>query len=369
MSDVGCAYPPEATPTNAARVKTTSFPFITGNIVLNHGAVSGYSDPSVAFGTAAIPNYMQLRCRLPAARRITALPTHQLKARPVERVWGVRELPYDWVEATGQPIGEVWFEDDSDREAELLVKFLFTSDRLSVQVHPDDSAARACGYPRGKDEAWLVLEAMPGAVIGLGLTQVTSPEALKAAACDGGIAQLVHWHPVDAGDFFYSPAGTVHAIGAGLILIEIQQNLDLTYRLYDFGRPRELHLDAGIRVAHPRPWSSTFVPRQLGPGRLLLHAGGAFVTERWTGESPRIIEAGDAPVLVIPTRDGGHLDDAPLQFGTVARIDGDARIEGDCDVVAAYSGEVPRSQLISRPTLPKRVDGFPNTLSIAPRHD
>ena len=125
-----------------------------------------------------------------------------------------------------------------------------------------------------------MLDAEPGAVIGLGLTREVSREALRAAALDGSIESLLDWRPVTQGDLFYSPAGTIHAIGGGIALIEVQQNLDLTYRLYDYGRPRELHLDEG--AGGGERWAPGRPPCQAGtPGRD-ARSGGAFALERWT---------------------------------------------------------------------------------------
>ncbi|HST36403.1 MAG TPA: class I mannose-6-phosphate isomerase, partial [Allosphingosinicella sp.] len=209
---------------------------------------------------------------------MTAQP---LRAVPVERVWGRRELPPGFPRPPGdEPIGEIWFE--TPAEAPLLVKYLFTSERLSIQVHPDDAAAQAKGYKRGKDEAWYVIDAAPDAVIGLGLTREISRDELRAAAADGSIEALLDWKPAKKGDVFYSPAGTIHAIGGGIALIEIQQNLDLTYRLYDYGRPRELHLDEAAAVARPEPWFPPSRREQIAPGRESLARGGAFTLERWT---------------------------------------------------------------------------------------
>ncbi|MBV8907608.1 MAG: class I mannose-6-phosphate isomerase [Sphingomonas sp.] len=145
-------------------------------------------------------------------------------------------------------IGEVWFTGGGDLP--LLTKYIFTSERLSIQVHPNDEQARDRGLPQGKNECWYILEAEPGATLGLGLNRAASSDELRAAALDGSIEQLMDWRPVKSGDFFYVPAGTVHAIGAGISLVEFQQNVDVTYRLYDYCRPRELHLDDGIAVAH-----------------------------------------------------------------------------------------------------------------------
>jgi len=141
-------------------------------------------------------------------------------------------------------MGEVWFEADLP----LLVKFVFTSDRLSVQVHPDDEFAQAHENSRGKTEMWYVLRAEPGAKLSTGFRKPISRDHLRESALNGEIESLLHWVDVKAGDAFYIPAGTVHAIGGGLALCEIQQYSDITYRLYDYGRPRELHLEKAMQV-------------------------------------------------------------------------------------------------------------------------
>jgi mannose-6-phosphate isomerase len=153
----------------------------------------------------------------------------------------------------GERVGEVWFTNGADLP--LLAKYIFTSERLSIQVHPDDEQARARGLAQGKTECWYILEAEPDATLGLGLKRAVSNDDLRSAALDGSIEQLVDWRSVRTGDFFFVPAGTVHAIGAGISLLEFQQNSDVTYRLYDYGRPRELHLDDGIAVSRPEPYS------------------------------------------------------------------------------------------------------------------
>ena len=173
----------------------------------------------------------------------------------VEKPWGRTDIPAEFGDFGGRRIGEIWFAHPGGADAPLLVKFLFTSEQLSIQVHPDDAAAQAAGYPRGKEECWLVLDAEPDAELGVGLTAPTTREALHDAALDGSIVDRVDWRPAKADDFVYNQAGTIHAIGAGLTVVEVQQNVDCTYRLYDYGRPRELHLDAGLAVAElaPRP--------------------------------------------------------------------------------------------------------------------
>ncbi|HEX4736513.1 MAG TPA: class I mannose-6-phosphate isomerase [Allosphingosinicella sp.] len=169
----------------------------------------------------------------------------KLVRHAVEKPWGRTDLS----DGGGRRIGEIWFEAPDGRNLPLLVKHIFTSEKLSVQVHPNDAQARARGLPNGKSECWFILRAEPGAVLGLGFKEPIRKEEMRQAALDGSIEKLMDWKPVRAGDFFYVPAGTVHAIGADLSLIEVQQQSDTTYRLYDYGRPRELHLDDGVDVA------------------------------------------------------------------------------------------------------------------------
>jgi mannose-6-phosphate isomerase len=173
----------------------------------------------------------------------------KLQPRFVEKPWGRTRLPSVFEKADDRCIGEIWFSAPDGAELPLLIKYIFTSERLSIQVHPDDDQARLRGLRHGKSECWYVIEAEPGALIGLGLKRATSREALQAAALDGTVEDLINWLPVKAGDFFNVPAGTVHAIGAGVSLLEVQQNIDVTYRLYDYGRPRELHLHDAVAVA------------------------------------------------------------------------------------------------------------------------
>jgi mannose-6-phosphate isomerase len=171
----------------------------------------------------------------------------KLRTRYVEKPWGRTGLPAVFEAVPDTRIGEVWF--IGDEPLPLLAKYIFTSDRLSVQVHPGDEEARARGLKSGKSECWYILDADPGSTIGLGLRRQASREELRSAALDGTIVELIDWRPVEAGDFLYVPPGTIHAIGGGISLLEFQQNSDVTYRLYDYGRPRQLHLDDAVAVA------------------------------------------------------------------------------------------------------------------------
>lgn len=263
----------------------------------------------------------------------------KLTTRRIEKVWGRRRLApwFPDVSEGAEPVGEVWYElEGVPADApDLLVKILFTSEKLSIQVHPDDAAAKASGYPRGKDEAWLVLEAEPHATIGLGLKRALSHEELRAAALDGSIEELVDWRPVKAGEVIYSPAGTVHAIGPGLAIVEVQQNVDLTYRLYDYGRPRELHLDDGIAVSDPVPFTRIDTPRPVGEGGTLLVDGPAFRLERWQGGGTTIV---DGPSWVTVLAGQGACDGAPFAHGEVWHADSPSRWErsADADLLVAY---------------------------------
>jgi len=221
-----------------------------------------------------------------------------LPTRMVERPWGRQHLPAPFVAPAGETVGEVWFEPPAALDA-LLVKYIFTSQALSVQVHPSDAQAPA--GKRGKEECWYVIAAEPDAKLGIGFRQPISAAAMRRAALDGSIEHLLDWHPARAGDFFYIPAGTVHAIGPGLSLIEVQQNSDVTYRLYDYGRPRELHLDAGMAVASGEPYPRK-LHRHVPPGgSVSLVDGPHFRLDRIDGAPDAQTAARYAgPVLVIP---------------------------------------------------------------------
>jgi mannose-6-phosphate isomerase len=148
----------------------------------------------------------------------------------------------------------------------LLTKFLDARQWLSVQVHPDDSYADAHeGGKLGKTETWYILHAEPGAQLVLGLTHECSREEVRQAIAGAHLENLLHTFPVKAGDVVFVPAGTVHAIGPGVVLYELQEYSDLTYRLYDYGRlqangqPRPLHIEQSLAVMHCRPAESTTV--------------------------------------------------------------------------------------------------------------
>ncbi len=194
-----------------------------------------------------------------------------------ERPWGVRDLRPIYTRIVKEPIGESWLTWEDNRVANgplagrtlgelskqygrdlvgqtacfddrfpLLVKFLFPGDKLSVQVHPDDEQARKIGQPCGKTECWYALRAQPGAQVALGLKSGVTLEQFKQAIQDARAEELLNWVDVHQGDMLYVAAGTVHTIGGGMVLVETQQTSDTTYRLYDYGRGRELHIAEGL---------------------------------------------------------------------------------------------------------------------------
>lgn len=256
-------------------------------------------------------------------------PVKALPTRTVEKPWGRDALPAPFSAPVGKRIGEIWFEPPPQLSS-LLVKYIFTSEKLSVQVHPNDAQAKAAGEAdSGKEECWLVIGAEEGAVLGVGFREPVDAETMRRAALDGSIEDLLAWHPVRAGDFFYIPAGTVHAIGAGVSLIEIQQNSDITYRLYDYGRPRELHLDAGIAVARGEAHDPALRRHLPLAGTIELARGRYFTAHRVDGAADADIFAEyDRPLLVIPRK------------GT-ARVGGAALTPGEC----AYAASLREVQL------------------------
>jgi mannose-6-phosphate isomerase len=180
----------------------------------------------------------------------------------VPKPWGRLDLgPWIQNKSSDGLIGEIWYErPHAASQASLLLKLLFTTQALSIQVHPDDVFARSLGLPRGKTEAWYILSADADSKGGVGLTCPVSADELRAAIDDGSIEKLVNWLPVKAGDVISVPAGTIHAIGAGIVLAEVQQASDATFRLFDYDRGRELHVDLAMAMH-----DSAAIPRGLEP--------------------------------------------------------------------------------------------------------
>ncbi len=202
--------------------------------------------------------------------------------RVVRKPWGKTDLrPWSEYGHDGAPIGEIWFQRADAKAAEpgLLLKLLFTDEALSIQVHPDDTFAHMIGLPHGKTEAWYVLSAEPDAKVALGLKRKLTAPQLRAAISDGSLPDLVRWQDVHADDTVFVRAGTIHAIGAGLVVAEIQQRSDATFRLFDYGRSRELHLDGAVGAAAPEPSATQPIAERLNDARLVVACTPYFVFE------------------------------------------------------------------------------------------
>lgn len=223
----------------------------------------------------------------------------KLQSHYVEKPWGRTDVPSVFAVAQGRKIGEVWF-DHPDRKLPLLIKWLFTAERLSIQVHPNDEQAQASGFASGKEECWFIVSAEPDARLGIGTLTPLNAEELHDAALSGAIETMMDWKPVQAGDYFYIPAGTVHAIGAGITLVEVQQNADVTYRLYDYGRPRELHLTDGVAVSTARPYTDLQTGTVSMDAIQLMVDGPHFRLWHARGDAIDQLARTYAPVWIIP---------------------------------------------------------------------
>jgi mannose-6-phosphate isomerase len=228
------------------------------------------------------------------------------------RVWGYSDLRpwYDHVtKPGGELIGEVWLTGDDNLvatgphagqrldalfseahesllgpsapspQSPLLLKVLFAKQKLSVQVHPDDKMAQKYGDPRGKTECWYTLAADPGAQVALGLKPGVTLQQVEEGIHSGALEASLRMLPVAAGDMVFVDAGTVHAIWPGPILLETQQNCDLTYRMYDYGRPRELHIAKSLEATKFETRAGKVAPKVL-PGRTILIDVEYFRVER-----------------------------------------------------------------------------------------
>lgn len=255
----------------------------------------------------------------------------RVKGEPLEKVWGTADTE-PWYPRAATKTGEVWFTDDA--EPRLLLKFLFTSASLSVQVHPGDTPEEP-----GKTEMWHVLRAEPGARLALGFREPLTEQQAREAALSGEIEHLLAWHQARPGETYLVPAGTVHAIGAGLVLCEIQQHSDVTYRLYDYGRPRELHLDAGLAVAHlgGHPGASREVA--LGGGRTLLAECRYFRTESLAVEGEMRYRPGPQAEFLMWVEGKGTVEGEEAAAGDVWIVPtgtGEIRLAGRARVLRSF---------------------------------
>lgn len=211
------------------------------------------------------------------------MPIELAKTIVVPKPWGVTDLrPWRDRPSEASPVGEIWYErsERSTPDPSLRLKLLFTSEPLSIQVHPDEAYAHQSGLPHGKTEAWYVLSATPDASVALGLKQRLDSQQLRQAVLDSSISGLVDWRQVSAGDVIFVPAGTIHSIGAGLVIAEIQQRSDATFRMFDHNRQRELRVEDAIAVADAGPADIEVRSSKLSAERSLLVSSPFFVLER-----------------------------------------------------------------------------------------
>lgn len=286
----------------------------------------------------------------------------------VERVWGSRDIsalyPHKSARGVGQtsdaPIGEVWLTGDqcrvangplagqtlkdvtakygrallgeaapSDAHFPLLLKFLFPKEKLSVQVHPDDDGARAIGQACGKTECWYIIAAEPGAQVGLGLKPGITSQQVKQGITEKTLERMMNWIDVHPGELIYVDAGTLHAIGPGAIILETQQNSDTTYRLYDYGRPRELHIEEGLRALKTETRAGK-VPARNASGSVSLVESPCFCVDKFIIRETRsfIQPEGKASAHILVALDGGG----------VIEVDGHRPVtlaRGECAIVPA----------------------------------
>lgn len=250
------------------------------------------------------------------------------------RIWGFHDLsPWFDFKTDGEPVGEVWLTGEmcaaetgplqgqslkeitsahgeallgkghAGEEFPLLIKILFPKEKLSVQVHPNDAMARRYGEPRGKTECWYALDAKPGAEVALGIKPGTTSEQVRAAIEESRLEELLMWLPVNKGDMIYVDAGTVHAIGPGAVLLETQQTSDLTYRMYDYGRPRELHVDKSIEATRLSTDAGKKAPK-IVDGHSILIDQKYFRIERWNSRLPSAVSASADVVQMLFVAEG-----------------------------------------------------------------
>ena len=266
---------------------------------------------------------------------MSALYPFLMRPEFVERPWGTLDLsPVYPGHRCEKPVGEVWLTGDENRVANgplagrtlgqlcreygralvgesaretdrfpLLIKFLFSREKLSVQVHPDDETARRAGLPCGKTECWYVVAAEPGAQVALGLKSGVTREQLARAIRDVQAEELLNWVGIHPGEMIYVDAGTVHTIGPGAILLETQQNSDTTYRLYDYGRPREIHVEQGLAATKERTRAGK-VPCE---GTTLVDSP-CFVVEKFSLTETRCFEAAHSPQIFVALEGCGAIE-------------------------------------------------------------
>ncbi len=290
----------------------------------------------------------------------------------VERIWGTADLRpwYNQVTEPGsgkQPIGEVWLTGDNCRVASgplegktlgevfaahplamlgmeaigsgspLLLKMIFAKEKLSVQVHPDDRLAQKYGEPRGKTECWYAVDAEPGAKVALGLKAGVTLEQVEREVADKTLEASLTVLPISKGEMVFVDAGTVHAIWPGSVLLETQQNCDITYRLFDYGRPRELHVAKALEAIRLETGAGKVAPEVLADRTILVDRD-YFCVERIVVEG---IRSGDS------MRDA---DEPPAGLAYLFAASGSGRITAVGDGEAGFAPvELPERGIVAVP--------------------
>jgi mannose-6-phosphate isomerase len=267
-----------------------------------------------------------------------------------ERPWGVRDLRPIYTKIVKEPIGESWLTWGDSRIANgpfagrtlgdiateyrrdlvgsaavyedrfpLLVKFLFPAEKLSVQVHPDDAGAQRAGQPYGKTECWYVLSAQPGAQVALGLKPGVTLGEFERSIGENRAEALLNWITVKPDDMLYVAAGTVHTIGGGMVLVETQQTSDMTYRLYDYGRQRELHIQDGIAAIKLNTRAGKVV-RSDTPSPNMLVRSPFFQVEKIRLREPlQAAVTPDSPHIVVAIDGSGIVESAGMESLSFAK--------------------------------------------------
>jgi len=290
------------------------------------------------------------------------------RVRAVHKPWGSADLrPWSNIRDR-DPVGELWFERPGTSASDLLFKLLFTTENLSIQVHPSDALAPSIGMVHGKSEAWVVLGAAPGSKIGLGLCHRVTPEQLRASLENGTILELVQWRDVAKGDVIFVPAGTIHALGAGLVVAEVQQNIEATLRLYDYGRGRTLDIEKGIAVSDLSPAQVWPVPQALTHARTLLVTDSHFILEQIAlAANSNWALAADIEVWLLIVEGHARVDSMALSPGEAIFLKADRTLIHCCDSgvkgLLAYCAAAPMPDLLRQ--LSKDSDARPVSLLAA----
>lgn len=247
----------------------------------------------------------------------------KLSAIKMDKVWGY-EL---WIASTHPNGPQKEFVDFCGGPYPLLVKVIQADQSLSVQVHPDDETAALLEGPGnvGKTECWYVLSAKPGAKLVYGLNGNPSRESVAEAIEQNALDPLLNQAEVHAGDFVFIPSGTVHAIGGGLRLMEVQQSCDITYRLYDWGRPRELHVQKGVASV-----------KNKGLAKIARFPG-RFECQYFSLEE--IAVAGESRVANIAKSEGGATDKNPAAVQLVYVLEGEGSVEANGSQAQDFAAE------------------------------